>query len=118
MSAVGETHVRTAKATRDPTPERVIQKLGIDLLRRTGWTVWRVGQYNARRTQDAGVPDVIAAKGQHLIFVEFKRASGGVQSDDQKKFEDAAVSAGVPYYLISDVQVLAGLLANLNRAAA
>ena len=62
--------------------------------------------------------DVIAAKGPHLVFVEFKRASGGVQSQAQKKFEDAAVSAGVPYYLISDVQVLAQCLANLNRAAA
>ena len=109
---------RKPAAPRDPTPERVIQKLGIDLLRRCGWTVWRVGQYNARRTQDAGVPDVIAAKGTHLVFVEFKRASGGVQSDAQKAFGDAAVSAGVPYYLISDVQVLAQCLASLHRAAA
>ena len=107
--------MRKPAAPKDPTPERVIQARGIDLLRRTGWRVWRVGQYNARRTQDAGVPDVIAAKDTHLVFIEFKRAHGGVQSDAQKAFEDAATTAGVPYWLISDVQVLADKLVRFSQ---
>lgn len=62
-----------------------------------GWRAWRIGQRNARGTQDAGVPDVVAIHPHHgLLWYECKR-EGGKQSAAQRAFEAACIEAGVRY---------------------
>src|SRR5574340_1467293 len=66
--------------------EAIVQRALCHALKDSGWSVWRVGQYDARRTQDAGVSDVIAAHRRHGVwFLEVKRESGGVVSDAQRQ---------------------------------
>lgn len=81
-----------------PRPEWQEQAAAINLLKMRGWKVWRVGQRNARGTQDAGVPDCIAIHPRYgLMFYECKRERMGRQSAAQKTFEAACVEAGVRY---------------------
>jgi hypothetical protein len=96
-------------------PESDIQKGGDALLERQGWFVARTGQRKSKGVQDAGVPDSIAMKpGYGVLFVEYKRPVGGVQSEEQHIFEEHCIAAGVRYWLISQVEQLHTRLAALQ----
>jgi Holliday junction resolvase len=96
--------------------EADVQRACIETLELCGWKVYRVGQYNAERTQDAGVSDLIALKpGEGVVFVEVKRSRGGVQSEEQRMFEFACRAAGVPYILTNDAHHLFATLVELKR---
>lgn len=93
----------------------------IDIIRAleaAGWTVYRVGQRNAKGTQDAGVSDLIAfntanPRGVLLAFIEAKREKGGRQSDAQKGFQAAVEAIGLPnvrYVLAPSLDSIAELL--------
>jgi hypothetical protein len=93
------------------------QQAGIQLLRIMGFSTWRVGQRNARGTQDAGVPDVVAIHPAHgLLFWEAKRPRGGRQSPAQRAFQAAADAAGVAY-VCGPFQALHAYLLGLRRSA-
>lgn len=78
-------------------PEAVEQMAGIQWLQVHGWQTWRIGQRDARGTQDPGVPDVVAIHPDHgLIWWEAK-GKGGRQSGAQMAFEAACREAGVRY---------------------
>jgi hypothetical protein len=95
--------------------EADVQTSCIETLTMCGWKVYRVGQYNAERTQDAGVSDLIAFKpGCGVVFVEVKRSRGGQQSDDQHEFQMACESAGEPYILTNDAHHLFATLVELK----
>jgi hypothetical protein len=75
------------------------QRSGIALFEAQGWRVWRVGQRDARGTQDPGFPDVTAIHPKHgLLFWEAK-GKGGRQSEEQKDFQRACEEAGLRYVL-------------------
>jgi hypothetical protein len=75
-----------------------------------GWQVWRVGQQNAKGTQDAGVSDLIAMKpGLGVVFVEVKAPSGR-QSAAQRWFEAVCRAAGGRYLLARSVDDVLELL--------
>jgi hypothetical protein len=75
-----------------------------------GWRVWRVGQRNAKGTQDAGVSDLIAMKpGLGVVFVEVKAPSGR-QSAAQRWFEAVCRAAGGRYLLARSVDDVLELL--------
>lgn len=84
-----------------------------------GWRTWRIGQRNARGTQDAGVPDLYALHPQHgALWVEAKRPNGGMLSRSQLEFREACIEAGVPYVRASQVTDLADwLIPNHTEAA-
>lgn len=70
-----------------------------EALQAAGWKVWRVGQRDARGTQDPGVSDMIClARGRGVLFVEVKDDEGR-QSADQAEFQADCDAAGVPYVL-------------------
>lgn len=78
-------------------PESQEQAEAVAYLRLRGYAVWRIGQRNAKGTQDAGVPDVVAIHPAHgLLWYECKR-EGGRQSPAQHAFEAACREAGVRY---------------------
>jgi hypothetical protein len=85
--------------------EAQAQKLLIDALELHGYTVWRCGQRDARKTQDPGVPDLIAIR-DRVIFVECKRPHRGVQSEAQRVFQAACEAAGGTYVLARRVEDL------------
>lgn len=96
--------------------EATVQQAAIKLLHMHGWKTWRIGQYNAERTQDDGPSDVIAMKpGAGVLFVECKRPVGGVQSPAQVEFEAACRAAGVPYLLVSQMEHLRSHLLDGGR---
>jgi hypothetical protein len=79
-------------------PEAAEQRAGLELLATRGWVAWRIGQYDARRTQDPGVPDVYALHPRHGgLWWEVKRETGGRLSDAQKAFREQCQAAGVAY---------------------
>jgi hypothetical protein len=84
---------------RPTEPEAAEQQAGINLLLSRGWKKWRVGQRDARGTQDPGFPDVTAIHPKHgLLFWEAK-GKGGRQSEEQKDFQRACEEAGLRYVL-------------------
>ena len=70
--------------------EAAVQREVVRYLKALGYRVWRVGQRNARGTQDAGVSDLIVFHGGRCLFLEVKSATGK-QRAEQREFE-AAVS--------------------------
>lgn len=82
-----------------------------------GWRCWRVGQRDARKTQDSGVPDMIAIHPRHgLLLVECKRPYGGVLSRAQLEFREACAEAGVAYVVASQVADFEDWLADMRGA--
>ena len=108
----GDPLVEARKRTHSPleahVPESARQRDIRAELIQAGWAVWRVGQRNAKGTQDAGVPDLIAIHPrQGLVFVECKRPHRGVVSAKQQEFREACAEAGVAYVVASQVADLA-----------
>jgi hypothetical protein len=92
-------------------PERVVQRDILELLHRLGVPFWRIGQRDARGTQDPGVPDLVAVhRTKGLFWVEVKRSKGGRQSPDQRRFQDIVEAAGGVYLLADNVAVVAFFL--------
>lgn len=88
------THDPAQRAVSEATEQRRI----LELLWADGWSTWRIGQQDARGTQDPGVPDVYALHPRHgALWIEAKRPHGGVQSAAQRAFESACEAAGVRY---------------------
>lgn len=56
--------------------EAAVQREVVRYLKALGYRVWRVGQRNARGTQDAGVSDLIVTGKNRCWFLEMKRADG------------------------------------------
>lgn len=91
--------VRTHDPARADVLEDEEQQSGVSLLISLGWRVWRLGQHDARETQDPGPGDVYAVHvGQRrVLWWEAKRPDGGVQSDEQVEFGQLQHAVGVPY---------------------
>lgn len=111
-------------ALEDLEKESHVQAKALEVLRLFGYDAWRIGQQNAKGTQDAGPSDIIATHGgDHLLlFVEVKRKrhrkKGNGQSDAQRLFQAAIESTLCAHYLlVDDVVVLAERLSDLRRAA-
>lgn len=85
-----------------------------------GYDFYRVGQNDARRTQDEGVSDYIAFHAlDGVLFLEAKRPRRRKdrkdrQSAAQKRFEKHAAGAGAHYILTSDAVVLADRLESIR----
>jgi len=88
--------------------EASVQRQALRYLKATGWACWRVGQRNAKGTQDAGVSDLICAHPVHGVwFIEVKRPQGGRQSDAQRDFQAAIEAAGGHYALVTGLHDVA-----------
>ena len=88
--------------------EASVQRQALRYLKATGWACWRVGQRNAKGTQDAGVSDTIAVHPEHGVwFIEFKCAHGGRQSQAQRDFQAAIEAAGGHYALVTGLHDVA-----------
>ncbi|HXE84102.1 MAG TPA: hypothetical protein VN513_12305 [Gemmatimonadales bacterium] len=115
------------RLTGDPKAktEAQVQREIVNALKLAGWSVWRIGQRNAKGTQDAGVPDIFATNGPIIqktdsgyilsfmgggVFIEVKRPVGGVQSEAQKVFERACRGCGQRYILARSVDDIRDLL--------
>jgi hypothetical protein len=99
--------------------ESEVQTECIEVLEMCGYTVSRVGQYDAERTQDAGFPDLTGLKpapppAHGLVFVECKRSRGGVQSDEQRDFQLRCEAANIPYILTNSPHHLFARLTELK----
>lgn len=68
--------------------EAAVQREVVRYLKALGYRVWRVGQRNARGTQDPGVSDLIVIGKGRLWFMEVKREDGK-QRPDQREFHRA-----------------------------
>lgn len=98
--------------------EAEVQIEGVRALRDNGWHTWRVGQRDARGTQDAGVADVLAFNIENpspikIAFVEYKREKGGKQSESQRIFQSLVGRLGteqVKYFLARSLDDIAELL--------
>lgn len=96
--------------------EAEVQRAVLRVLSLHGWATWRIGQRNARGTQDPGVPDIYALHHEHgALWIEVKRP-GGRQSAHQERFEELSVGAGQSYWLISDAAALHRLLTEMREA--
>lgn len=90
--------------------EAQIQDACLELLHQLAIPVYRVGQRNARGTQDPGVSDLIVLSQRHgTIFTEIKRKSG-LQSAAQRQFMRDVEAAGGRYELVRSSSELARLL--------
>lgn len=109
-------------------PEALVQKEIIQLLRLKHVPFWRIGQRDARGTQDPGVPDIVCfpfgEAGQHvrsLLWIEVKRSDGGKWAPAQQEFarccsETLSWNGRVAWYLLAyDPQQVADALARLGR---
>ena len=106
----------SGKRHRDTRSEAQIQREIVNALKAAGWTVWRIGQRDARKTQDPGVPDLYAMRPWALgygtalaVWIECKRADGK-QSDAQKDFERLCEHAGKRYILARSLNDIKELL--------
>lgn len=103
-------------------PERVVQKQIIDLLRQLQIPFWRIGQRDARGTQDPGVPDIVcfvpwAGPSERLtVWIEVKRSDGGRLSEAQRHFGEIAADAGNPRIVAADPQTVARAIFQLRTA--
>jgi len=97
--------------------EASVQREIVNALKLAGWSVWRIGQRDARKTQDPGVPDLYALKplrpkstSPWAAWIEVKRPVGGVQSDDQREFQKLCDAACETYILARSVDDIKELL--------
>lgn len=103
-----------ARRRRSPAPDAHVTEIMVQTeclkeLKKAGWLVWRVGQRNAKGTQDAGVSDLIAMR-ERLVMIEMKRPVGGEQSPAQRAFQAACEAAGVEYRIARRVNDVRDLL--------
>lgn len=99
-----------ARALARQVREADVQRACVRYLTLTGWSVWRIGQRDARGTQDAGVPDLVAFRAGQMIWLECKRPVGGRQSPAQRRFQAACEAAGVAYHVIRSLDELVALV--------
>lgn len=109
----GDPLVAAAKRTHAPEQRHVteahVQARLVQALIDAGWQVWRVGQRDARGTQDPGVSDLLAFR-ERLLCIEVKRPHGGRQSEAQRQFQQACERAGITYVLARSLNDLAEYL--------
>lgn len=109
----GKTRSSNPKDTH--VPETDVQKKCIGLLQRQGWSARKVGQHKSKGVQDPGISDIIALKpGYGVLFIECKRPVGGMQSEEQRTFEQDCIAAGIRYWYVSQVEQLHTLLASIT----
>lgn len=106
--------------SRDPRTSSVLesstQRGCLEVFRLYGYETFRIGQYNAARTQDAGVADVYALHDlDGAVWCECKRPVGGRWPLPQQRFAERVVAAGGVYVLANDPAVLAEVLSALRR---
>jgi hypothetical protein len=116
---------RVLEAALNPVrPERLVQKEIIELLRLKHIPFWRIGQRDARGTQDPGVPDIVCFPERHrglglvaTLWIEVKRSDGGRWAPAQRAFSAIVKAVGYPnYYLLAkDPQEVIDYLAWLQR---
>lgn len=114
VAGVAPTPQRRVK--RDGRSEASIQREIVNALKAAGWRVWRIGQRDARKTQDAGVPDLFAMRPWVMgwvmplaTWIECKRADGK-QSEAQKDFERRCEHAGQRYVVARSLDDIRELL--------
>lgn len=108
--------------SRDPRDEFIleheVQKACIEYLQLRGFRTWRIGQRDARGTQDPGPADVFATHPRFgQLWVECKRAIGGRQSVAQRLFQQAVEAAGGRYVLAPSVTALVCALTTTQEEA-
>src|SRR6185312_2876249 len=122
-----ETKRALGRLTGDPKAktEAQVQREIVNALKLAGWSVWRIGQRDARKTQDPGVPDLYAMRAgfwsnpraradvyhaPRSVWIEVKRPVGGVQSDAQRRFEASCAATFQTYILARSVDDIKELL--------
>jgi len=110
--------VASPPSASDPPRENTVQEDCRQALLDDGWEVYRVGQRNARGTQDAGVSDLLCFHPALGIWFVEAKAEDGAQSIAQRKFEIAVRAAGGRYDLIWSIEQLQLRLQVLHAAAA
>lgn len=75
--------------------EKVFMAQVRDLLKACGWRHYHT--HDSRKSQ-AGFPDIVAVRGNRLIFAELKTEKG-ILTADQMNWRDDLVAAGVPMYV-------------------
>ncbi|HXU23549.1 MAG TPA: hypothetical protein VN697_05920 [Tepidiformaceae bacterium] len=122
-----ETKRALGRLTGDPKAktEAQVQREIVNALKLAGWAVWRIGQRDARKTQDPGVPDLYAMRAgfwsnpraradvyhaPRSVWIEVKRPVGGVQSDAQRRFEASCAATFQTYILARSVDDIKELL--------
>ena len=100
------------------TTEAQVQRAVVQYLTACGWSVYPIGQYNAKRTQRAGVPDLWCMHDVHgALWIECKRPVGGRQSPAQRAFQAACEASGIAYHLIRSVDELRSVVPPRRRVA-
>jgi hypothetical protein len=115
-----ETKRALGRLTGDPKAktEAQVQREIVNALKLAGWSVWRIGQRDARKTQDPGVPDLYAMHRTRWgslgfgsrAWIEVKRPVGGVQSKAQRDFQEHCRECCVRYILARSVDDIKELL--------
>jgi len=108
-----ETKRALGRLTGDPKAktEAQVQREIVNALKLAGWSVWRIGQRDARKTQDPGVPDLFAMRcGRLGVWIEVKRPVGGRQSVHQLRFQRACIGTFQNYVLARSVDDIKELL--------
>lgn len=101
--------------------EAAVQREVVRYLKALGAKVWRVGQYRAQRTQDAGVSDLIVFYRTRLLFLEVKSKTGR-QREEQREFAYACQGVGarihqptVDYAVVRSLADVDRVLGNTGR---
>lgn len=96
--------------------ESPVQRGCLEVFQLYGYRAWRLGQRDARGTQDSGPADIFATHAlDGAVWCECKRPIGGKWSRSQQEFAAAVVAAGGTYVLAHDPKILANTLAELRR---
>jgi len=123
-----ETKRALGRLTGDPKAktEAQVQREIVNALKLAGWSVWRIGQRDARKTQDPGVPDLYAMRpgfwskvraparadvynAPRAAWIEVKTVEGR-QSEAQKHFQATCAATFQTYILARSVDDIKELL--------
>jgi hypothetical protein len=107
---------KEAKKVRTEPTEAEIQKDIVDHLIRNGWLVLRINSGGVKQGdryiqmnrcenngKGAGLPDIIAAKGDRILMLEVKAKDGRLQ-DSQKEFAQEAAKYGVRVSVVRNIE--------------
>lgn len=99
----------------DESDEAHVQAACIDLMQGAGWVCYRIGQKNAKGTQDPGVADTFNVHEARMlmVWIEYKDPDDSRLSDKQREFRKHVVGAGGRYWVIHSRAELVGQLAGL-----
>ena len=84
--------------------EKDVRKAGCAYLRLQGWDYYPNVQ--SGMGVQKGLSDITAFRAGRVIWIEFKRASGGYLSPDQRKFRERILAAGLEYLEVHCVEDL------------